>query len=150
MEAYLLAATLNVGIAQRLARRTCEHCKEPYEVDPKTLAQVIEEMKLIPDRYFPAGFDRSKPMVFVAGKGCARCGHTGYNGRVAVAEVLPFSRKIQALIQEGFRAQDAKKEVRAEGVITLREDGWLKALAGLTTVEEVFRITQETTEEDNV
>ena len=150
VEPYLLAATLNLGVAQRLARKICEHCKEPLVPDPAALKKVMDEISKIPPKYFISGIpDPAKPPAFYKGKGCDRCGHTGYAGRIAVAELLQFDDHVRVLVQEGFKIEHVLVEARKQGMITLRQDGLLKALDGLTSLEEVFRVAQETSEDEN-
>ena len=147
VEPFLLAATLNVGVAQRLARKVCQNCKEPETVDPKTLATITAELSNIPKRYFKEGQDPAKP-VFSHGKGCNRCNNSGYIGRVAVAEIFMFTATAQRLVQEGFPLAKVQEEAKRQEMLSLREDALLKALDGLTTVAEVLRLSQETQEDE--
>jgi type IV pilus assembly protein PilB len=146
-EPFLLAATLNVGLAQRLARKTCPYCKEVETIDPKILAGVIAELAQIPKRYFKPGIDGSNP-AFYHGAGCNRCSNTGYIGRVAIAEIFLFSATAQRLVQEGFPIAKVQEEGRKQEMISLRQDALLKALDGVTTLAEVLRLSQETQEEE--
>lgn len=149
VEPYLLAATLNLGVAQRLARKICDHCKEPQVVDAALLASLSAEILLIPRKYLPKEWTPETPAVFYRGKGCERCGHTGYTGRIAVAELFRFDDRARTLVQEGFKLEEVQKEAKIQEMISLRQDGLLKALDGFTSLEEVFRLSQETTEDDN-
>jgi type IV pilus assembly protein PilB len=146
VEPYLLAATINLGIAQRLARKICEQCKEVQVVEPEIAEKLHAEIKKIPTKYFGEGLDPAKPPVFYHGKGCARCNDTGYTGRVAIAELFQFSERAQVLVQEGFPLEKVREEADRQGMITLRQDALLKAIEGFTSVEEVFRLSQETEE----
>ncbi|HWQ99396.1 MAG TPA: ATPase, T2SS/T4P/T4SS family, partial [Candidatus Methylomirabilis sp.] len=147
VEPFLLAATLNVGVAQRLARKVCSNCKETETIDPKTLAKVLEELPHIPMRYFKEGVDPLKP-VFYHGKGCSRCNGTGYVGRIAVAEIFMFTATAQRLVQEGFPIAKVQEEAARQEMISLRQDALLKALDGFTTLAEVLRLSQETQEDE--
>jgi type IV pilus assembly protein PilB len=150
VEPYLLAATLNLGVAQRLARKICEHCKEAQEIDPAVLGKVMIEIKKIPPKYLDAEvLAGTKQPVFFHGKGCDHCGHTGYVGRVALAELLQFNDRTQKLIQEGYNGEQVVQESAKQGMVTLRQDGILKALDGLTSLEEVMRVAQTTSEDEN-
>lgn len=142
---FLLAATLNIGIAQRLARKICDHCRQEQEVDPVVFAQIKTELQDIPEKYFHDGIQKDK-VSFFRGKGCSHCKETGYQGRVAIVELFLFTANARMLVEKGFPAQDAQEEARRQGMITLRQDAILKALAGLTTIEEVFRLSQEAEE----
>jgi type IV pilus assembly protein PilB len=147
VEPFLLAATLNIGIAQRLARKICEGCKEPQTIDPKTLTLLQQEIAEIPKRFLPKEYNASS-VVFYHGKGCNRCSNTGYVGRVAVAELFLFTPRARELVQEGFPHAKVKEEVQHQEMISIRQDSLLKAMEGLTTVEEVLRLSQETAEAD--
>lgn len=149
VESYLLAATINLGIAQRLARKLCDHCKEVEDVDPAILKKLLGELAQIPKRYIAEGLDPAAP-VFYRGKGCARCNDTGYSGRVAIAELFQFTERAQALVQENFQLEAVQKEAARQEMITLRQDALLKALEKTTSLEEVFRLSQETEEEEEV
>jgi type IV pilus assembly protein PilB len=147
VEPFLLAATLNLGISQRLARKICPHCKEVQEIAPETVEKLRKEVQLIPKKYFSQGIDPKAPMVFYHGKGCARCGDTGYSGRTAVAELFQFTQQAKRLVEKGFPIDDVRAEAAKQEILMLRQDILLKALEGITTVEEVLRLGQETTEE---
>lgn len=149
VESYLLAATINLGIAQRLARKLCEHCKEPEEVDKEVLKKIIAEIAAIPKRYFAEGIDPAAP-VFYRGKGCERCNDTGYSGRVAIAELFQFTERARVLVQEQFPIAEVEKEAVRQEMITLRQDAFLKAMEKMTSLEEVFRLSQETEEEEEI
>ncbi len=148
VEPFLLAATLNIGIAQRLARKICQNCKEPETLDSKMLADIGAELLQIPKRYFKPDFDPSKPPVFYHGKGCTRCNGVGYIGRIAIAELFRFTPAAQRLVQEGFSLAKVQEEALRQEMISLRQDALLKALDGFTTVAEVLRLSQETQEDE--
>jgi len=147
-EPYLLAATLNLGIAQRLSRKICVHCKEPLEVDAKTVEKLRREVKGIPKKYFKEGFDPDGAYVFSHGKGCARCGDSGYSGRAVVAELYEYTAQAKRIMEKGFPIDEARAEFVRQESLTLRQDSILKALDGITTLEEVFRLSQETQEDE--
>lgn len=147
VEPFLLAATLNLGIAQRLARKICPHCKEVQEIAPETVEKLRKEVQLIPKKYFSQGIDQNGALVFYHGKGCARCGDTGYSGRTAVAELFQFTHQAKRLVEKGFPIDDVRAEAVKQEMLMLRQDILLKALEGTTTVEEVLRLGQETTED---
>ena len=142
---FLLAATLNLGIAQRLARKICEHCKEVQTVDEKILATLMKDFQDVPPRYFEGGKIPTSP-TFQHGKGCARCGGTGYQGRVSIAELFVFTPEAKRIVEKGYNVAEARAEFKRQGGLTLRQDALLKALEGRTTLEEVFRLSQDTQE----
>lgn len=141
VEAFLLGTTLNSVIAQRLARKICPDCKEEAKVPTEILSKIEQEIAAIPDIY-KHGLKIEKPLKFLIGRGCARCGNLGYKGRLAVAEAVDFTPELQELVSQGFNSKAVIKELTRQNFITLRQDGLLKAIQGLTTLEEVFRVTQ--------
>ncbi|MBU1448227.1 GspE/PulE family protein, partial [Patescibacteria group bacterium] len=148
VEPFLLAATLNLGISQRLARKICPHCKQPQEIQPETLEMLVKEIQTIPRKYFKKDIKPEGPYVFFHGKGCARCGDKGYAGRTAVAELFQFTNTAKRLVEKGFPMKEVEVEAACQEMLSLRQDIVLKALEGLTSVEEILRITQETSEQD--
>ena len=143
VEPFLLGATMNLAIAQRLARRNCERCKGPIHLSPEVEQKVRAELADVPELY-KKHLDLSVPqLTFYRGKGCLRCGDSGYVGRLSVAELLLFAEEMRDLVAKGFPAEKARQVAKAQGMITLRQDGLLKALEGTTTLEEVMRISAE-------
>ncbi len=147
LEPFLIAATMNCAIAQRLARRICLNCKTTAEVEPETVAKVAREVAAIPRKYFSPGIDPEKPLVFYKGKGCAKCGDTGYAGRISIAELFEYTDQAKRLIEKGFPLDGYRQERKRQEALSLREDAFLKALDGHTTLAEVFRITQAVQED---
>ena len=130
VEPFLLNSSLNAVIAQRLCRKICENCKEERPVPSEILQAVRNEMKL-------------KKAVFYKGRGCPICNQTGYKGRIGIFEVLGVSEAIKKLIGQRASADAIQKQAIKEGMLTLKQDGILKALDGITTIEEVWRVTKE-------
>lgn len=145
VEPFLLAATINVGIAQRLARRICDRCKEVQEVDPTVMSQLKQEISEIPLSYFPNQTRPEQP-VFYVGKGCSQCKNTGYFGRLSIVELLLFTVNARRLVENGFPIKEVEEEAKNQNMISLRQDAILKALDGVTSIEEIFRLSQETEE----
>ncbi len=143
VEPFLLAATFNVAIAQRLGRKICPDCKEEVAIPESVIAQVRKEIAGIPKRYLPVGLNIDGPLTLYHGRGCPRCGTTGYKGRIAIGEILQGTPSLRQLIAGGFNAEQVAKEVRDQEMISMKQDAMLKALAGLITVEEVLRISNE-------
>jgi type II secretory ATPase GspE/PulE/Tfp pilus assembly ATPase PilB-like protein len=134
-EPYLLASSMTCIVAQRVARKIHEDCKEAYVPDPK----VIADMKgILGDLWQPQG----EPKLY-KGKGDADCGNSGYYGRVGIFEVLPVTEKVGKLILERSGSSQIEKQAKEEGMITLKQDGYLKVAEGTTTVEEILRVAQE-------
>lgn len=135
-ENFLLASTMNAMVGQRIARKICSTCKESYSPPP----QIIEEIKITLGNLFP---QNQTDIKFYKGKGCAQCGTSGYLGRVGIFEVLSVSEKIAHLVLEHPDSETIEKAAIEEGMISIKQDGFLKVLQGLTTIEEVLRVAQE-------
>ena len=129
---FLLASTVTGILAQRLMRRLCDHCKQAYE-PPQEL---IEELAL------EALIEREGGR-FYAAKGCEHCGGTGYKGRVAMLEFLSVSETIKKQVMAKSGAVEINKSALAEGMMSMLSDGLQKAARGLTTLEEVVRLTKK-------
>ncbi|MDR0587579.1 MAG: Flp pilus assembly complex ATPase component TadA, partial [Burkholderiales bacterium] len=133
VEDYLLTSTLIAIEAQRLTRALCPHCKSAYTVLP----EMAEELNL--SRFSP----EQKTYTLWHAKGCKACSQTGYIGRVCIVEVMPMTDALRSLIMRRATANEIKSQAVQEGMVTMYEDGLMKALSGVTTVEEVIRATRE-------
>ena len=129
IELYLVASALDCVLAQRLARKLCERCKEEYTPTPQEL--IASSFPFDPEGDLPALF-RSI--------GCSACGNTGYKGRMALHEVMTVTEEIEKLIVEGSSSDTVKKVALQQGMITLREDGMEKVRMGRTAIEEILRV----------
>ncbi len=148
---FLVAFTTNIIIAQRLVRRLCEHCREVFTldepavkeltklVDADTVTRLFEEHKIVlkPEEKQLAA------MSFFKSVGCSRCGDSGYKGRVGIYEVLEIDDGMEELINNRATAQEMHTYAREHGMITMLQDGIVKAKRGDTTIEEVLRVTRE-------
>lgn len=105
-------------------------------------------MKGIPKKYLAEGFNVDGPLVFYHGKGCARCGDKGYAGRSVVAELYQYTDTAKKIMEKGFPKEEARVEFNRQELLTIRQDAILKAIDGITTLEEVFRLSQVTQEDD--
>ncbi len=130
VEPYLINSSLICVVAQRLVRRVCNFCKQEHEID----SELIDTLKL--------KLDKSKKHKFTKSAGCPQCFNTGYSGRLSIAEILLLSTKIRELILSRTEEHIIKQQARSEGMRTLREDGIDAVLKGLTTIEEVLRVTE--------
>ena len=141
-ETFLLASTFNVIIAQRLIRKICGNCKVKDEVPEDVKELVRSDLAAIPENVWYKGVKENKQLVFYKGEGCIQCGGTGYRGRLAIAEVLTVNNKMREIIAQGFPTKLVMEELKRQNFININQDGWMKALLGLTTVGEVLRATK--------
>lgn len=136
-EPFLLASSISAIVGQRVCRRVCPYCKEEYE----PLEPIVADIKEVLGKLFDEKKYGSKFKIF-KGKGCKECNNTGYLGRVGIFEVLPVTEKIGRLILERTPAMDLEKQAIEEGMITMKQDGYLKVLEGVSTIEEVLRVAE--------
>jgi type IV pilus assembly protein PilB len=129
VEPFLVTASVNLILAQRLARRICAACKGPIQVDK----QALVDIGMTPEQIAGA--------VIQKGKGCNDCNGTGYRGRVALYEVMPFTPALKEMVLQGANTAELKTTMIKDGINTLRMSGLIKVLAGVTTLEEVTRVT---------
>jgi general secretion pathway protein E len=131
-EDYLLTSTLNGVLAQRLVRTLCPKCREPH----RALPEVVEQMNL--RTFVPQGeITLYKPV------GCPECAGTGYWGRVCIIEMMTLTDELRSLIMRHATSGEVRAEAIREGMETMFENGVRKSLAGITTIEEVLRVTRE-------
>jgi type IV pilus assembly protein PilB len=129
IEPFLVGSAIDAVVAQRLARRLCERCKEPYRHDSAELAML---------RF---GVDQSMPSpLLYKAVGCTNCSNTGYRGRIALHEVMIVTEEIERLAVARASSAEITKTAIEQGMVPLREDGWAKAQLGLTSVEEIMRV----------
>lgn len=133
-EPFLVASSLNCIVAQRIVRRICTSCKESFTPS----AEIVADIKMILGALF-----KGESITLYRGKGCSQCNSTGYLGRIGIFEVAPISERVARLILEHASSNDLQKQVVSEGMITMKQDGYLKVLSGITTIEEVLRVAQD-------
>lgn len=142
-EPYLLAATLSNVIAQRLVRKICSHCKVditlPADLEQKVRATLSELL----DEYKPKELASKKPLVFYRGNGCVRCNDSGYRGRTSISEVVIIDDDMKKIIENGAKMYELEEAAKKQGMISMQQDGFLRCLQGITTVDEVLRVMQE-------
>ena len=132
IEDYLLTSTVIGILAQRLVRTLCQHCKEPHAALP----EIVEQMGL-------SRFTGEKEITLYRPVGCAQCAQTGYSGRISIMEMLPVTDPLRSLVMKHASATELRNEAIREGMLTMYEDGLRKAVRGVTTFEEVLRVTRE-------
>jgi type II secretory ATPase GspE/PulE/Tfp pilus assembly ATPase PilB-like protein len=138
VEPFLIASTMISSMAQRLVRRICEKCAEPYEPD----RDLLREMRL--------GEAQLSTATFRKGRGCDACRNTGYRGRLAIYEILPFTDAIKEMTIQRAPSTAIKRRAVEMGFLTLRQCGWLRACSGHTTIDEVLRVTADADVNDSL
>jgi type II secretory ATPase GspE/PulE/Tfp pilus assembly ATPase PilB-like protein len=141
-EPFLLASSMTAVAAQRVVRKICEHCREEYTPEPK----VLDDIKTVLGSLYE-GHVRQKnvtegKVTLYRGRGCTECGDTGYSGRLGIFEVMIISEAVSKLILERAPASSLEKQALTEGMILMKQDGYMKTLEGLTTIEEVLRVAE--------
>jgi len=134
-EPFLLVSSLICVVAQRILRRICPFCKQEFVPPPK----VVDDIKSVLGKLYP----QSQSPKLYRSRGCPECNDTGYYGRIGIFEVIPISEKIGRLILERSAAAQIEQQAIKEGMITMKQDGYLKVLEGITTIEEVLRVAEE-------
>jgi type IV pilus assembly protein PilB len=132
IEPFLVTSALSGVVAQRLARRLCMHCKQPYtptEADISAAGWTLDEVEAVGTL---GEVNRSV--------GCSACAQTGYRGRLALAELMPMTEEVERMIIEGGSVEDIHRLAVTQGMVALRQAGLRKAIDGETTLEEVLRV----------
>jgi len=137
-EPFLIASVLNASLAQRIVRRICTFCKQEYE----PAAEVQENIKQVLGDLLPRQNGQNTPIKLYKGKGCEHCDNTGYLGRIGIYELLKISSTINKMILKQATAKEIEAQAKTEGMIIMKQDGYLKTLEGITTIEEVLRVAE--------
>ncbi|KKQ95032.1 MAG: Type IV-A pilus assembly ATPase PilB [Candidatus Levybacteria bacterium GW2011_GWA1_39_11] len=137
VEPFLVASTVNIIIGQRLVRKICESCKVETSIKRSEVLKNIPEEIIL--KHF---FNQKEDLNVFQGKGCKMCHHTGYAGRIGIFEVIGVSEKIRRLITEKSNSDVISRQAISEGMTTMLDDGLDKVAKGLTTAEEVIRVTK--------
>lgn len=152
VESYLLSSTVNVIAAQRLARKLCQNCKKTYvasEDEKQKLHQVLDGIKGFDLNSYPPRRDengqvivpeKKEEVLLYKGMGCSKCNGTGYAGRIGLFEVMTISEKISQLVMQHRSSFEIEEQAKQDGMLTMAQDGCLKALEGLTNMSEVMRV----------
>ncbi len=148
---FLVAFTANIIIAQRLVRKICQNCKESFKLESKELKQLhvlIDKTKLstlFKEQHLKLSSTEKtlESFTFYRGKGCKKCGGSGYKGRIGIYEVMVIDPGLQKIINTKANATEIKEYALKNGMITLLQDGLIKAKQGLTTIEEILRATKD-------
>lgn len=140
IEPFLITSSVNAIVAQRLCRKICDKCRQEIKLKIEYQDVIDDDLKNLPEE------ERSqikRPLKVYAGKGCETCSNTGYKGRIGIFEVLNVSETIKQLTLKNAPSSEILAAARKEGMITMKQDGILKTLSGLTTIEEVWRVTKD-------
>ena len=152
-EAFLLASTVNVVAGQRLVRRLCPECRTEYSLDEmeiKSLESILnldeildylKKSKELKEKIKSSA--KFGDLKFFKPKGCDQCAQEGYRGRIGIYEVLDVNESIQKMIVQSASTEDIERKAKENGMATMAQDGFLKAVQGITSVEEVLRVTKE-------
>lgn len=149
IEPYLIASTVNAVVAQRLVRVICPDCIQTIKLDEQTLKNIsmfnLEKLMevMIREGAVSKKIKSISELTFYKGAGCAKCAHTGYRGRVGIHEVLEVSVAIQQLIINRATTNSLQEKAEQEGMTLMWEDGFIKASLGVTTIDEILRVSKE-------
>ncbi|MBP9697797.1 MAG: type II/IV secretion system protein, partial [Candidatus Moranbacteria bacterium] len=152
-EPFLIASTVNVIVAQRLVRRLCPECRKPYTLEKKEveslgklydIAAVLEYLKKEPgSKKFVESAKTWEEVTFYKAVGCDQCGGEGYRGRNGIYEVLAMDTEIRKMVTQEATTEEIETAAKKAGMATMVEDGFLKIVQGVTSLEEVMRATKE-------
>ncbi len=136
VEPFLIASTVNIAIGQRLVRRICPECKTEKKL---SIAEIQGLATIIPKEIL----EKNKTHIFYYGKGCKECSNTGYRGRIGIHEVIEITDTVREAIMKRLNANEIKTIAQSEGMTSMLEDGFNKAVKGITTIEEILRVIHE-------
>lgn len=147
---FLIATTTNLIVAQRLVRKICPNCIQSYNLDKQAIEELNKHMKidnilktLEEEKAIMSSKQGLESILFYRGKGCKKCNNSGYKGRIGIYETLEVSPEISEIILKKGSSDDIKKEAEKQKMLTILEDGFIKAKNGITTIEEIMRVTKE-------
>ncbi|MDP3986334.1 MAG: ATPase, T2SS/T4P/T4SS family [Candidatus Veblenbacteria bacterium] len=146
---FLVASTTNLIVAQRLVRKICQNCITSYQLSAKNVEDLAKQLdlpaliKTLTREGAISANQNMENLLFYRGKGCKQCGQEGYRGRLGIYEVFEITASVAELILNRASSAQLKKAALQQGMLTLQEDGFLKAKNGVTTVEEILRVTKD-------
>jgi len=147
---FLIATTTNVIIAQRLVRKICTNCIQSYNLDKQTIEELSKQLdvndllkKLEREKAIVNSKKGFESLLFYKGKGCKKCDDSGYKGRIGIYETLEITEEISKLILKKADSNQLKEQAERQNILTIIEDGFIKAKNGITTIEEIMRVTKE-------
>jgi type IV pilus assembly protein PilB len=147
---FLIATTTNVILAQRLVRKICTSCIQSYNLSKQTVEELKQQLnisnilgKMEKNKVILRADKGLESLLFYRGKGCKKCNNTGYKGRIGIYEVLEITNEISDLILKNADMGQIKTQTEKQGMLSILEDGFIKAKNGITTIEEIVRVTKE-------
>ncbi len=150
VEAYLIASTINCVIGQRLVRVLCPDCRVAAKSEPAVLASLAKQFNLEKllsvlkkEEVVDAKVKTVEDIKFYTASGCDKCNHTGYKGRMGIHEILEVTPKIAELMIKHASSGELQEAAEADGMVLMWEDGFIKAIKGITTVDEILRVSKE-------
>ncbi|HAZ16857.1 MAG TPA: hypothetical protein DCY49_03070 [Candidatus Jacksonbacteria bacterium] len=150
VEPFLISSTTNVIIAQRLVRKICQHCITSYNIEKDTMKQLEQRFNMPNLLHAMAEHgailsdkEEFSSLLFYRGTGCKKCHESGYRGRIGIYEILEITNPIKKLILQRAPTEDIRSATIEQQMLTLLQDGFIKAKAGVTTIEEVLRVSKE-------
>jgi type II secretory ATPase GspE/PulE/Tfp pilus assembly ATPase PilB-like protein len=141
--ANVLAPAINVIVAQRLVRRLCDKCAKLYTPSAEVRDHIAGEMRGLSSSVWQPSVLAPKNLKFAQAVGCKACNNTGYQGRIGIFEVLPINGAVEELVLQGANGNRIREAALAGGMTTILQDGYLKVIDHITTIEEVERVTEE-------
>lgn len=137
-EPFLISSVLNAIVAQRICRKVCPYCKKDFIADQN----LVNDIKSVLQDYLPSSHKEENNIRLYKGTGCQYCNNTGYYERIGIFEILRISPMINKLIMTQADAKEIFNQAKKEGFMTMKQEGYLKALEGITTIEEVLRVAE--------
>ena len=148
--AFLVASTTNIIIAQRLVRKICPNCIQSFKLDKLIINELKQQLDITgimetlqKEKTIIDAKKGLEPLLFYKGKGCKQCNNSGYKGRIGIYEVLEITEELSELILKKANPLELKRQAIKQGMLTIVEDGFIKAKNGITTIEEIMRVTKD-------
>jgi type IV pilus assembly protein PilB len=142
VQSFLISPTLSVALAQRLVRRLCPHCKKKKKPSSEVQELILKELEAFPP-LVKKDIKVPKPLTVYEAPGCKKCNYKGFLGRIAVFEVLEMTDELAEIILKEPSEIKIREEAFRQGMVTMKQDGILKVLDGITSIEEILRVAEE-------
>ena len=142
VQPFLIPPTLSLAIAQRLVRALCPFCKKKVKLTGEPKRYLLEKIKNLPPKMVEK-YKTGKSLYIYQPKGCKKCNYKGYSGRIGVFEIIEMTDSLAEITLQKPSEKEILREGRSQGMITMEEDGALKVLAGVTSLEEIMRVAEE-------